>query len=62
MMTVAANVLLERTGERTVLAVSKGFTDLLHIRDQTLAEIFDLQSRGPKCCTRLCSKSAREWS
>ncbi len=44
--TVATNALLERTGERTALAVSKGFGDLLRIGDQTRAEIFDLQSRG----------------
>ena len=34
---VATNALLERTGERTALVVTRGFRDLLHIGNQVSA-------------------------
>ena len=40
--TIATNALLERNGKRMVLAVTKGFKDLLHIGNQTRPNIFDL--------------------
>ena len=39
--TVATNALLERTGERTVLVVTKGFRDALRIGYQNRPKIFD---------------------
>lgn len=45
--TVATNALLERTGKDTVLMITRGFSDLLEIGDQTRPEIFDLQIRKP---------------
>ncbi|MBO0850795.1 MAG: hydantoinase/oxoprolinase family protein, partial [Pseudonocardia sp.] len=39
--TVATNALLERTGERTVLVVTKGFRDALRIGYQNRPRIFD---------------------
>ncbi len=39
--TVATNALLERTGERTVLAITEGFRDALRIGDQTRPRLFD---------------------
>ena len=40
--TVATNALLERKGERTALAITQGFRDLLHIGNQSRPNIFDL--------------------
>jgi 5-oxoprolinase (ATP-hydrolysing) len=40
--TVATNALLERKGERTALAITQGFRDLLYIGNQTRPNIFDL--------------------
>lgn len=40
--TVATNALLEREGERTVLLVTRGFKDLLHIGTQARPKLFDL--------------------
>ena len=40
--TVATNALLERKGERTALAITRGFRDLLHIGNQSRPNIFDL--------------------
>ncbi|XP_040551211.1 5-oxoprolinase-like, partial [Gallus gallus] len=40
--TVATNALLQRRGERTVLLVTRGFRDLLHIGTQARPDIFDL--------------------
>src|SRR3954469_13111369 len=39
--TVATNALLERTGERTVLAITKGFGDALRIAYQNRPRLFD---------------------
>jgi 5-oxoprolinase (ATP-hydrolysing) len=41
--TVATNALLERKGERFVLAITAGFRDLLHIGNQSRPHIFDLE-------------------
>uniref|UniRef100_A0A5S6QWQ4 5-oxoprolinase n=1 Tax=Trichuris muris TaxID=70415 RepID=A0A5S6QWQ4_TRIMR len=41
--TVATNALLEHKGERTVLAVTSGFKDLLYIGNQSRPNLFDLQ-------------------
>ena len=46
--TVATNALLERKGERTALAITKGFRDLLHIGNQARPEIFDLKIEVPE--------------
>jgi len=40
--TVATNALLERTGERTLLVVNRGFADTLRIGWQTRPRLFDL--------------------
>lgn len=40
--TVATNALLERKGEPTALAVTKGFRDLLFIGNQSRPKLFDL--------------------
>ena len=40
--TVATNALLERTGDRTVLAITAGFGDLLRIGYQNRPRLFDL--------------------
>ena len=45
--TVATNALLERTQARTLLLVTKGFKDLLHIGDMTRPDLFDVQSQWP---------------
>ncbi|KAK0372786.1 hydantoinase B/oxoprolinase [Colletotrichum limetticola] len=45
--TVATNALLERKGERTVFAVTKGLKDLLHIGNQSRPKLFDLAIRKP---------------
>ncbi len=41
--TVATNALLERKGDRTLLAVNRGFRDALRIGDQTRPHLFDLR-------------------
>ncbi|KAL0941164.1 5-oxoprolinase (hydantoinase B/oxoprolinase) [Colletotrichum truncatum] len=45
--TVATNALLERKGEKTVFAVTKGLKDLLHIGNQSRPKLFDLAIRKP---------------
>jgi 5-oxoprolinase (ATP-hydrolysing) len=45
--TVATNALLERAGERCALAITAGFSDLLHIGNQARPSIFDLAVRCP---------------
>lgn len=45
--TVATNALLQRRGERTVLLVTRGFRDLLHIGTQARPDIFDLTVSVP---------------
>ena len=44
--TVATNALLQRRGQRTVLLVTRGFRDLLHIGTQARPNIFDLVREG----------------
>ncbi|XP_014749688.1 PREDICTED: 5-oxoprolinase [Sturnus vulgaris] len=43
--TVATNALLQRRGERSALAVTRGFRHLLHIGTQARPHLFDLVSR-----------------
>ncbi|TVY28684.1 Uncharacterized protein LHYA1_G002437 [Lachnellula hyalina] len=45
--TVATNALLERKGEPTVLAVTKGLKDLLHIGNQSRPKLFDMAINKP---------------
>lgn len=46
--TVATNALLERRGERTVLAVTRGFGDALRIGYQARPELFSLEIELPE--------------
>jgi 5-oxoprolinase (ATP-hydrolysing) len=46
--TVATNALLERKGERTLLAITQGFRDLLRIGYQNRPDIFALNIRRPE--------------
>ncbi|WP_456451122.1 hydantoinase B/oxoprolinase family protein [Hydrogenimonas sp.] len=46
--TIATNALLERKGEPTALAVTKGFGDLLRIGDQSRPDIFALEIKKPE--------------
>jgi 5-oxoprolinase (ATP-hydrolysing) len=46
--TVGTNALLERTGERTVLVVNKGFRDALRIGYQNRPRLFELDIRLPE--------------
>lgn len=46
--TVATNALLEGRGSKVALVVTKGFRDLLAIRDQSRPELFDLFPRRRK--------------
>ena len=46
--TVATNALLERKGDRTVLAVTKGFADLLAIGTQNRPDLFARAIRLPE--------------
>src|SRR5258706_6424364 len=41
--TLATNALLERRGARSALLLSRGFGDLLELRDHTRPELFALQ-------------------
>ena len=45
--TVATNMLLERNGARVVLCVTEGFTDLLYLRRQDRASLYDLSADHP---------------
>ncbi|MBF2735071.1 MAG: hydantoinase B/oxoprolinase family protein [Betaproteobacteria bacterium AqS2] len=51
--TVATNALLERKGCRLGLLVTKGFGDILRIRDQSRPELFDLFPQRPAPLYRL---------
>ena len=42
--TVATNMLLERTGADVALCITGGFTDLLHLRRQNRAALYDLSA------------------
>ncbi|MEQ9121892.1 MAG: hydantoinase/oxoprolinase family protein, partial [Alphaproteobacteria bacterium] len=46
--TVGTNALLERKGERTCLAVTRGFRDLLRIAYQNRPRLFDLEIKLPE--------------
>ena len=46
--TVATNALLERKGERTLLAITRGFADVLLIGNQNRPRLFDLNIRRPQ--------------
>ncbi len=46
--TVATNALLERAGERTLLAITKGFADALRIGYQNRPRLFDRHIRLPE--------------
>ncbi len=45
--TVVTNLLLERTGARVVACVTSGFTDLLELRRQERASLYDLTRHHP---------------
>jgi N-methylhydantoinase A len=45
--TVATNMLLERKGARVVFCVTQGFTDLLYLRRQNRASLYDLTADYP---------------
>ncbi|HEY0997355.1 MAG TPA: hydantoinase/oxoprolinase family protein, partial [Gemmatimonadaceae bacterium] len=45
--TVATNALLERTGAEVVLCATEGFTDLLALRRQDRASLYDLSAHHP---------------
>ena len=45
--TVATNALLERKGERVLLMITRGFSDLLEIGYQTRPRLFDLEIKRP---------------
>jgi len=45
--TVATNMLLERAGARVVLCATAGFTDLLELRRQARASLYDLARHHP---------------
>lgn len=45
--TVATNALLERTGDRVALLITKGMKDLLKIGNQARPDIFDLKIKKP---------------
>ena len=45
--TVATNALLERAGARVVLCATRGFTDLLRLRRQDRASLYDLSADHP---------------
>ncbi|XP_058684717.1 5-oxoprolinase-like [Poecile atricapillus] len=46
--TVATNALLQRRGERSALAVTRGFRNLLHIGNQARPRLFDLEVAMPE--------------
>ena len=46
--TVATNALLERKGEKTLLAITKGFRDQLRIAYQNRPRIFDMEITLPE--------------
>src|SRR5205085_3089827 len=45
--TVATNMLLERKGARVAFCVTRGFTDLLYLRRQNRASLYDLAADYP---------------
>jgi 5-oxoprolinase (ATP-hydrolysing) len=50
--TVATNALLERTGEPTVLVITRGFRDQLRIGNQARPKLFELHIRLPSVLPR----------
>ncbi|SCN98280.1 related to 5-oxoprolinase [Fusarium fujikuroi] len=47
-LTVATNALLERKGARSIFLTTRGFRDILQIRDQARPDIFDLSAARPE--------------
>ena len=45
--TIATNALLERKGDKTAIAVTRGFADALQIGDQTRPNLFGLENKRP---------------
>src|SRR5207253_11030426 len=45
--TVVTNLLLERTGARVALCATDGHTDVLHLRRQARAKLYDLSAHHP---------------
>ncbi|MDF1505680.1 hydantoinase/oxoprolinase N-terminal domain-containing protein, partial [Roseisolibacter sp. H3M3-2] len=45
--TAVTNLLLERTGARVVLCATEGHTDVLHLRRQDRASLYDLSAHHP---------------
>ncbi|HEY0779082.1 MAG TPA: hydantoinase/oxoprolinase N-terminal domain-containing protein, partial [Gemmatirosa sp.] len=45
--TVVTNLLLERTGARVVLCATEGHTDVLRLRRQDRAQLYDLAAHHP---------------
>jgi N-methylhydantoinase A len=59
--TVATNMLLERSGARVVLCATEGFTDLLELRRQNRASLYDLALlHEPPLATREATVSVPE--
>jgi 5-oxoprolinase (ATP-hydrolysing) len=58
--TVATNALLERTGARTLLLVTRGFADLIHIGDGSRPALFRPEAEWPApLCDRVCEVDGR---
>jgi 5-oxoprolinase (ATP-hydrolysing) len=57
--TVATNALLERKGEPTVLAITRGFGDALRIGTQERPELFVRQHRPARAAPRPCHRDRR---
>ncbi len=58
--TVATNALLERTGVPTLLVVTRGLRDVVHIGDMTRPALFDPDARWPEpLCCRVAEVSGR---
>ena len=55
--TVATNALLERKGDRVVLAITKGFADALRIGYQNRPKLFARHIVLPRCSTSGWSRS-----
>ena len=55
--TVVTNLLLERAGARVVACVTSGFTDLLELRRQERASLYDLTRHHPDRVSTLRSRA-----
>ena len=59
--TVVTNLLLERTGARVVLCATAGFTDVLELRRQERAALYDLTAHHPDALVPAeCTVAVRE--